>query len=100
MATRGIQWTWSIHRDGYRRATDVSLGVTLLVTNQRTAGGYGPFRWAAFTAAGEIARGEVWQGTRYSALVRQAMLDAELAAEAAVCDDCGLVGRHNYAIEH
>lgn len=100
ITTRGIQWDWSIHRDGFRRATDAQLGVTLLVTNRRGDGGYGPFRWVVFGRDGEIDRGEVWQGTRYSALVRQAMYDAEIAAERAVCDDCGQVGRHNYSIEH
>lgn len=96
---RGIQWTWSIHRAGYRSATDTQLGITLVVSNGRV-NKYGPVVWRAFTADGKIDGGEVWQGDRYSSLVRQAMYDAEIAAEAAACDDCGMIGRHNYAIEH
>ena len=96
---RGIQWNWSIYRSGHRSATDPTLGITLVVSNGRV-GRPVPVVWRAFTVDGLIDHGEVWQGDRYSALVRQAMYDAELAAEAAVCDDCGQVGRHLADVEH
>lgn len=98
--TRGIQWRWSIHRDGYRRATDKQLGVHVVVRNQLSRQGWGGILWFAFDANGMLAKGEVTQGTRYASLVRQAMYDAELAAEACVCDDCGRVRGHDMTIEH
>lgn len=75
-----ISATWSIGMDGTRRATVGSL--VLLVTNRRTQGGLGPIVWAVYDprADGIVADGATYQGSDYSALVRQAMLDCERAA--------------------
>lgn len=72
---------WSIRLDGTRDAR-VAPGVTLITTNRRTEHGLGPVLWAVVEAGEVVADGAVWQGTRYSALVRQAMYDAERAAAA------------------
>ena len=97
--TAGITAHWSIHRSGFRTAP--AAGLTLQVRNGRR-GGTGPVDWAVYSAAGRVAAGEVWQGTRYSALVRQAMFDAEQAAARLLqCDDCGRVdGSHDPEVEH
>lgn len=94
-------YNWSIHPGAYRFAHDREAQHTLRVTNRRTRGGYGPVEWVVFGVNGPLASGEVWQGTRYAALVRQAMYDAETAAMSLVCDDCGRSdGTHDFAVEH
>lgn len=87
IAPRRIRAAWRI-RPGLTRSARVG-DRTLYVSNYRVAAdgpwrrdSWGPVRWlVADDARGTIASGHVYQGTDYSALVRQAMLDAELAAE-------------------
>lgn len=94
MTTPGIELQWQINRDGFRRAH--LPGLTLRVSNGRR-GGWGPVTWEVFTERGQIASGEVFQGTRYQALTREAMYQAERAA---ACDDCGQVSGHDLKVEH
>lgn len=108
--TAGISWQWQIYRDGYRRATNLDKHIHLVVTNRRTRGGWGPYRWWAYGPDGQIATGEVWQGGRYASLVRQAMWEAEqwvarydawATGAPGACDDCYRSdGTHDLDVEH
>jgi hypothetical protein len=83
-----IRSDWRIRQD--IRTTRLG-GMTLFVSNRRVSpvGSWSPDRWGcvrwlvADDVRGTIATGRVYQGVEYVALVRQAMLDAELAAIAA-----------------
>jgi len=81
MTARRIQAQWHI-REGVRTAR-LEPGLMLLTTNRRTDRGWGPVRWlVAHDELGTVAKGETWQSPDYASLVRQAMLEAELAAAA------------------
>ena len=78
-----IEAQWSIGSDGFRRAT---VNGMLLVTTNRRGGTWGPVKWAVFLAGRVERSGEVWQSGRYSALVNQAMFEAEEAAREVAFD--------------
>lgn len=66
---------WSIGMDGFRRATVDQYD--LVTTNRRDDHGWGPIRWSVWLGTRRLADGQVWQSTRYSSLVREAMYLAE-----------------------
>lgn len=83
-----IQAPWSI-RTGLRVARLEPQGLTLYTTNRRVtpwgqrmrSDRWGPVRWLVVDdTRGSVAKGEVYQTTRYSSLVREAMYLAEVAA--------------------
>lgn len=94
MRRRRITAMWSI-KPGSLRTADLAAtpgheALQLMASNHRThpEGGwapdlYGPYRWLVASAVhGTVATGTVYDGTDYDAPVRQAMLEAELAADA------------------
>lgn len=76
----GITLNWSIKA----KHREAKQGDTLLLATNGRVGRYGPARWSVWLVDGDercmMAEGEVWQGTRYQALERQAMYDAEQRA--------------------
>jgi len=84
MAKGKITAAWRILPGTFREAEVGDL--LLITTNRRTRRGWGPVIWWVYRRdeadryAQRLDGGEVYQGSRYQALVSQAMYEAEQAA--------------------